>query len=180
MKRAALALLIACAPDEAEEARAAFGALHGALYRVEEAPDDDALWALLASALHGEALTRAYVEARVARARMAREGQQVRVLGVDYGDVLAEEPDTLGRPRVDATWWVRGVVRHGDHSHARINAYRASYTLAELPQGWRIVDTQLRDLERVRSAADVLQEGGTTPSAGGYMDPLELLQGLTP
>lgn len=178
MIAALLAALAACAPPD--DATGAFEPLHAALYAAQEAPDDDALWDGLAAALDGEALTRAYVEARVGRARMQAEGRRVRVLGVEYGDVVPLPADDDGLPRVDATWWVRGIVWHGDHSHARINGYRAEYTLAPRPQGWRIVAARVRDVGRARSAVDVLQPDGPAPTEGGYMDPLELLQGLTP
>jgi hypothetical protein len=175
------ALLMGCAPPslQGEALVSTFEALHAPLYEAWEVDDDAARWDLLARSWTGEALTTAYVEQTVAREAMTRADQAVRVIGVQYGEVVPLDDD--GEPGVDAVWWVRGIVRHQAHSHARIQQYRAVYRLADTPDGWRLASGSVRDMARVSSqldAADLFgDEGAQDPTAAGFMDPLELLSG---
>lgn len=182
--RGALLLLAACAdapsPPDAATVIPAFEALHAPVYEVFElGTDRDAVHDHLARAFAGEALTRQYVEHWRALWRMDREQTAIEVLGVEYDEVALLD-GTADEVRVDAAWLVRGVVTHQGHRHPRINRYRAVYTLAATPDGWRITDTHLRDLARVASrvAADaVFDEGAGTGTEDGFMDPLEMFRG---
>ena len=136
----------------------------------------------LAQSFNGEALTREYVEHFVALHHMAREGTSIQVLRVDYEeiDVLLWDEEA-GQARVDVDWSVGGVVTHQKHRHPRTNRYRAIYELSLVEDGWRLTDTHLRDMQRIRGFAG-LGDGSTDlddlPRSGaGMMSPSELLKG---
>ena len=157
----------------------AFRELHAPIYRVYSlGPDRDAIHDLLAASFAGRALTREYVEHYSTLVWMQREQTAIDVLPVNY-----EQVEVLRRGRgnveIDADWSVGGVVTHRNHQHARVNRYRAVYTLAAVEGGLRIVETRVRHSERVGSllSADGSWAFDSLPSSGsGFMDPLELLQ----
>lgn len=172
----ALLLILACGQPEPPPSVETFRQLHEPVYGVYDlAREPDAVHGLLAAAFHGEALTREYVEHWSALARMTEEDVDVDVLGIEYLELLP-----LDGGRIDATWLVRGVVRHARHRHARVNRYRAIYTLADTSDGPRIVDTRLADLSRVRTALtldDLLDPlEGSSAAEQGFLDPTELFE----
>lgn len=155
--------------------------LHRPVYEVYGLPlERDAVWELLDGSFAGEALTQQYVEHWTTRHRMARESTSIDVRKVEYDavNVLQRWP---GHARVDVSWSVGGIVTHQRHKHPRVNRYRAVYTLEDTDRGWRIVQTRMRDLHRVKSPSrdggvfDVLD--AAPQEGGGYLDPLDLLDG---
>ena len=177
---APLLALLACGPHRAfdqlgDDALAAvFRDLHRPVYDVYElGPDADAVHRLLARSFVGEALTRQYVEHYTTLVRMDREQTSIRVVRVDYEavQVLARGPRVVS---LDADWSVGGIVSHQRHKHLRTNRYRAVYDLAPADDGWRIVDTRLKDLQRVDTGLGLATDLPAT--AGGLMSPLELLR----
>ena len=194
-----LALFCAsCGPSpgsasRANETAAVFQELHERLYDVYGlGTDRDLIWDLLSSSFAGDALTQQYIEHFTTLTQMSAEKTAIEVLQVDYEHI--EIVDQTGdRIVVDADWSVGGIVTHQRHKHPRVNRYRALYTLA-LNQGtgaaneggtaYRIVETRMRNLERVRSLID----GHDFPlddvpqSARGMLGPADLLRAgvLTP
>ncbi|MFT5586506.1 MAG: hypothetical protein ACI9VR_004105, partial [Cognaticolwellia sp.] len=132
----------------------------------------------------GEALTREYVEHFTTLHTMAAEETAIQVIRVDYESIkVLDHRQFHGQRqlRVEADWSVGGVVTHQAHKHTRVNRYVAVYTLQEGPEGWRITDTHMRDLARVRSVlsayandSDFLLDAMPS-SGGGLMDPLDML-----
>lgn len=159
--------------------RAAFPAIHGRVYEVYSlAPDRDAVYDFLALSFTGDALTDEYVTHYTTLHRMQRERTRIRVLQVDY-DRIDVTPEGAGW-KVDADWSVGGIVTHQGHSHVRVNRYSATYELAGAAGEWRIAESRMRDLRRVRSTMGgdpqaVFSE--STPSPGGFMDLGTLLRG---
>ena len=175
----------------AEEARLEqlFKKLHRRLYKVYSLDpieslglDRNAIHDLLAASFSGEALTDEYVEHFVTLTQMREEGTAIDVVRVDY-----ERVDVLERDEyivvLDADWSVAGIVTHQGHKHARVNRYRAIYTLASSKPldeaGLRIVDTRMQSLERVGNLP-----GGTgfpldelPTSTRGFMTAEELIRG---
>ncbi|MEM9553992.1 MAG: hypothetical protein AAGC60_07020 [Acidobacteriota bacterium] len=172
-------------PLDAASARQVFEELHAPVYEVYDVGldgdtlDRDALYRHLAARFEGELLTREYVEHLTTIARMQADEASMRVLRVDYEevDLLAADGDRL---RLLADWSVGGIVRHRDHRHVRTNRYRAVYELARRGDGWRIVDTRLRDMRRLRGAveglADERNDDEAPRSRRGMLSPLELLR----
>ncbi len=189
-----LLALSACAPSPAPEPLATadsalsetFQALHRPIYGVYELGGDrDAIHDLLQASFTGEALTREYVEHFTTLHTMAEEETAIQVVRVDYESVhvLSRSPSPQGElVRVEADWSVGGVVTHQAHKHTRVNRYVAVYTLQETAQGWRITDTHMRDLARVRSVLsayatdDAFLLDAMPSSGGGLMDPLDMLE----
>ena len=131
-----------------------FEARHTAVYDVYGlGVDRDAIHDHLAGSFAGEALTREYVEHYTTLRRMADEGTSVKIVSVRYDAVDPIAPGPLG-PRVAARWEVSGIVTHQGHSHARTNRYTAVFTLARTRDGVRIVDTRMKDLERIETPQD--------------------------
>lgn len=187
--------LTACAPTPAPQALAqadlalteTFQELHRPIYGVYELGGDrDAIWELLQGSFAEEALTQEYVEHFTTLHTMAAEETAIQVIRVDYESVQVldrtpSQGSVAGQVRVQADWSVGGVVTHQAHKHTRVNRYVAVYTLAQTPSGWRIVDTHMRDLARVRSVlsayandTDFLLDAMPS-SGGGLMDPLDML-----
>lgn len=182
---AILMVLAGCAPSpERPEPQAvvdAFQSAHAGVYEVYGLPmDRDALWERLDASFAGEALTEQYVEHWTSRHHMERERTAIDVKQVDYDtvEVLELGPESA---RLDVAWSVGGVVTHQRHKHPRVNRYRAVYVLHDMPQGWRIVQTHMKDVYRVQSpsrAGGVFDSLDGAPEAGGgYLDPLDLLEG---
>ncbi len=157
-----------------------FEQLHREIYAVYSlAPDRDAVWELLAGSFTGPALTQQYIEHYTTLVLSEHEETAIQVLAVDYDQLeLVEPPNHVAR--VEAAWAVGGVVTHRGHKHPRVNRYHAVYRLEQVEQGLRIVDTRLKNMERVQR---VLVEGGGwtldrgDQSAGGMMSPSMLLEG---
>jgi len=184
---APVALLAACAPSDGAPALPddllleRFRQLHSAVYQIYNTdPDRDALHDTLAASFAGEELTDEYVEHFTTLHRMSEERTAIRVLRVDYErtGIVSRRDD---RVVVEADWSVGGIVSHQRHRHPRVNRYQARYTLAPAHgtvADVRIVDTQLRNLQRVKS----VQADGTFPlddlprSSGGLFGVEDILK----
>ncbi len=155
-------------PGSAEEIERDFRALHAPIYRVYELPPDrDAVYDHLAASFEGEALTQEYIEHYTALVRLERTDSAVTVLGVEYDDVLAVAVGARSAT-VEADWTVRGQVRHGSHTHERINRYQASYTLVPTEEGPRIHRVRMKNLQR---------QEGLAPESGLDQQTLDRLLG---
>ena len=161
-----------------------FEELHAKIYEVYGLDiDRDAIYDLLRGSFDGEALLAEYVEHYTTLRRMQLDDTNVTILRVDYGDseVLDNADDGIV---IEADWHVGGVVYHQGHSHTRINRYQAIYTLAERDEGYRIVDTKMKNMERVR--LDLMNTdfglNEPLPSSGqGMLSPSDMLRaGLEP
>ncbi len=163
-----------------DELQAIFEQLHSSIYRVYALPQDrDAVYDLLRQSFAGDALTHEYIEHYTTLWRMAREDTRITILRVDYGDTSVVSRDG-GRVEIEADWNVGGVVYHQGHSHARINRYQAVYTMARVGDGYRIVDTRMKNMERVQLDLQKSNLGLTEPlptSGQGMMSPSDLLRG---
>lgn len=154
-------LLLACATPALMPEPAltqAFRDLHAPLpsaYALEA--DRDSVHAHLAASLHGELLTREYVEVWTALTRMEAEGSALAVESVEYESLRRVGVSPL---QVEARWRVTGLVTHRGHSHRRANRYRAVFTLAQTLDGLRIVDAQAVDHERLLVQEAAEGEGG--------------------
>ncbi len=182
----AIALATSCSPGprptpalDPAQLRSRFESLHRPIYEVYARDvDPETLWRDLADSFFGEALTAEYVEQFVTLSRMHTDDISIEILRVDYEDF--EVLDVFGTAAVVAVdWSVGGVVRHQRHRHARVNRYRARYTLdpVDLPRSTRITDSRLLHLERVSSL-----ESGSFPledlpsSARGFLGPAEMIR----
>ena len=110
----------------------------------------------------GEALTRAYVEHFLALTRLREQQTTIAIADVRYEDV-AILARTGAQIRVSARWVVEGTITHRGHSHTRTNRYAAIYTLVQTDAGLRIVDTRLKNLERLSGRLSTGSRGGLTP-----------------
>lgn len=127
----------------------------------------DALHNLLAGRFSGESLTREYVEHRLALQRLAEQETTIEIAAVRYRRVEVISR-SRSQARLSADWTVEGTITHRGHSHTRTNRYAAIYTLAETDDGLRIIDTRLKNLERL--------SGRLSTGARGGLTPLELLE----
>ena len=161
-----------------------FRALHSQIYDVYGLPPErDPVYDLLRDSFDGDALTKEYVEHYTTLHRMRRDDTKITILRVDYSDTAVVE--WRGEAAVvEADWNVGGVVYHQGHSHARINRYQAIYTVAPTDAGYRIVETRMKNMERVQM--DMMSTGfgldQELPTTGqGMLSPSDLLKaGLVP
>lgn len=167
-----------------DAALAIFEELHSRIYDVYDlAPERDTIYDLLRDSFDGEALLDEYVEHYTTLQRMQRDDTKVTILRVDYGATAVLDSDEDGVV-IEADWNVGGVVYHQGHSHTRINRYQAIYTLAERDLGYRIVDTKMKNMERVQ--LDLMKTnlglGDPLPTSGqGMLSPSDMLRaGLKP
>ena len=140
-----------------------FTALHAPIYEVYGLSGEaDSLHDLLAGRFAGEALTHAYVENFLALTRLQEQQTTIAIGEVRYEDVVILSR-AGARLRISAQWVVEGIITHRGHSHARTNRYAAIYTLIETDAGLRIVDTRLKNLERLSGRLSAGSRGGLTP-----------------
>ena len=186
---ACLLAICSCSPLVTEipegEILETFRDLHTHIYDVYAVEfDRDAVYDLLAESFAGDALVKEYVEHYTTKWRMQHDDTKVTILRVDYADTRVVER-LADRTVVEADWNVGGAVYHQGHTHARINRYQAAYTLAPRDGGLRIVDTRMKDMERVR--LDMMSGGNLgmdqpLPTSGqGMLSPSDLLKaGMVP
>jgi hypothetical protein len=156
-----------------------FKELHRSVYGVYGlGKDRDAIHGLLEESFSGEALTKEYIEHYTTIFRMEEEETSIDVRQVDYNGVELLS-QSLDRLRIDADWSVGGIVTHQKHKHTRVNRYRAVYTLEPTEAGdWKITGTRMRNLERVQRAGLSDEDFfNGTEEGGGYLDPLDLIEG---
>ena len=159
-------LLLSCVsalPDSDDALLEAFIALHSPIYDAYALADDaDALHDLLAGRFSGEALTREYVEHFLALSRLREQQTTIDIERVEYADIAVLSRS--GRDaRMAANWTVQGTITHRGHSHIRTNRYAAIYTLSATTTGLRIINTRLKNLERLTGRLSTGDRGGLTP-----------------
>ena len=152
---------------------------HSSVYEVYQlALDRDQIHDHLAEVYLGDALTEAYVLHFQTMVHMEEDETAIDVRQVDYTSVDFQA-HTLDGVLLDVDWSVGGIVTHQKHKHTRVNRYQARYTLQTDSEGeWKIAHTRVRNAERVQRAFlsdDAFFDGET--SGGGYLDPLDLLEG---
>ena len=156
-----------------------FKAIHTAVYEVYQmGVERDQIHDHLSGIYLGEALTQAYILHFQTIVHMAQDETAIDVRQVDYTTVELDA-HTLEGVSLNVDWSVGGIVTHQKHKHTRVNRYQAGYTLQRDDAGtWKISETRVRNAERVQRAFlsdDEFFEGAT--GGGGYLDPLDLLEG---
>lgn len=152
---------------------------HSDVYRVYNLGEDrDLIHDHLANIYVGDALTDAYILHYQTIRKMTDDETAIDVRQVDYSSVDFKS-HTLTGVILDVDWSVGGIVTHQDHKHTRVNRYQAGYTLQQDDEGdWKIARTRVRNAERVQRAFlsdDEFFDG--VDAGGGYLDPLDLLDG---
>ena len=164
---------------------------HTAVYDVYRlGPDPDSIHHHLAESFYGEALTQEYIEHYATLVHMLQEETSIDVKRVDY-TAIEQIYFSIDKFVIDVDWSVGGVVTHQKHKHPRVNRYKAVYTLLPdsegNPHAWKIMDTKMRNLERVQRAALSEQEflsmddlfsaddSYEDEDGGGFLDPLDLI-----
>jgi hypothetical protein len=171
-------LFIGCQPGAFSEFSAnQFKEIHRDVYSVYQVPlEPDVIHGLLNGVFSGEALTSEYIEHYTARVHMNEEETEIDIRQIDYNQTEIIESYST-HCRIDVDWSVGGIVTHQKHKHPRVNRYRAVFTLMPNDDGnWRIVDTKMRNAERIQRAGirDTDFFDGKTNS-GGYLDPMDLI-----
>jgi len=137
--------------------------MHEPIYRAYSlGGDPDALHKLLAGRFFGEALTREYIEHSLALQRLTEQETTIAIVMIRYRSVEVISR-RKGQARLAADWTVEGTITHRGHSHTRTNRYAAIYTVAETADGLRIIDTRLKNLERLSGRLSTGERGGLTP-----------------
>lgn len=137
--------------------------MHSTIYDAYDLSNDpDSLHKLLEGRFIGGSLTESYVEHFLALARLQEQETTITIENVDYGEITILSR-AGARIRMSADWVVEGTITHRGHSHTRTNRYAAIYTLLQTDAGLRIVDTRLKNLERISGRLSAGARGGLTP-----------------
>lgn len=170
-------------PADAEAVKL-FTALHRNIYRAFDYNTDTAIYDALAQSVAGPELAAVYNRVYASLILEEEGGAVGRVQAVEVREAAVVEVTEDARAvyrdlaipfdedalfAVRAAWTVRGIVSHFGHTHERLNAFEATYTLAPIGGAWRIIDTQLHRQERLDDPA------GETDNTG---EPLPLLDDL--
>jgi hypothetical protein len=139
------------------EVLAVFTPIHANLYRALDYVREEDVYDVLARSAEGPLLEDLYRQLRRSLAIEEAGGAVGRVQVVRPMETTVERmgwvPVAASEPRlefvVNARWQVEGSVSHWGHRHDRTNEYRARYTVAVTPEGWRIVKQELLEEQRV-------------------------------
>ena len=137
----------------AEEARSIFLPLHANVYRAFAFTEDTAIYDVLAESVAGDLLEETFDAIHESLILREHGGAICRVTEVRPLDVQIESVGFLDAEdvpgfRVHARWEVDGRVTHWGHSHERRYAYEARYAVAQRPEGWRIVGSEVLSQRR--------------------------------
>ena len=133
------------------EAERVFHHLHQNIYEAFQHENESDMYDVLADSLEGDLLDEIYNEvyqAKVVGAGGTTSFDIHRVKPLD--SAVLPSYDMENAFRVRHSWRVYGTVSHYRHKHTRINEYEAIYTVAARPPGWRIVDVQIHQQNRVK------------------------------
>ncbi|MFG0283970.1 MAG: hypothetical protein ACF8R7_06065 [Phycisphaerales bacterium JB039] len=139
-----------------DQAMAVFRPLHANIYRAFDYNEESDIYDALARSVSGGLLDELYNQIYQGLVMQLEDGAAVsRVQHVEPVETKLIElgvTEVAGEPEasfsVEHRWRVTGAVYHWGHSHTRTNEYRAEYTVAGTPDGWRI--TASRPLEQFR------------------------------
>ena len=148
-----------------DHALAVFESLHRNIYRAFDYTDEGAVYDALAQSVDGPMLETIYNdvyqslimrEQNGAVSKVVRvEIDQAEVLPIDEAIEEAYGPAVYG---VACTWQVDGLVTHFGHTHARTNAFNATYTIAPREGGWRIVDAEILQQRRIDDGSQTAKD----------------------
>ncbi len=136
------------------EALVIFQPLHANIYRAFDYTTESEIYDALARSVDGPLLGKTYDDIYRSLILQEEGGALCRVKSVTLiqskVEALTRNPQRQTAELIlDARWRVEGVVYHWGHSHARVNEYRARYTIAAMPAGWRIVAVEPLEQRRV-------------------------------
>jgi hypothetical protein len=143
---------------------ATFTPLHANVYRAFDYENESDIYDALANSVDGPLLDTVYNDIYRSLILQEEGGALARVKSVNAVEtrVLSPQP-ALDRFTIYNKWQVEGVVYHWGHSHSRTNEYAAEYTIANAPQGWRIV--ALKPLEQRRIESDIQAQSPASANA---------------
>jgi len=142
-----------------EEAVQVFEALQANLYAAFDYEDEDKIYDVLAQSVNGALLDDIYTE--VYRSLIVTDQgssavcrvQKVEVLECKAepveGDESAADTNTATDYEIRCHWRVHGFVSHNQHTHRRVNEYRADFQLAKEEDGWKIIGISVDQQQRL-------------------------------
>ncbi len=136
------------------QALAMFTQLHANIYRAMGAHNPDEVYAVLASSVDADQLDELYAEVYESLVLREDGGAFCTIDEVEPVSSVFHMPDEVNSEsdlvfEVDWSWNVRGTVVHHAHSHERLNAYRALYTVGYDGEAWRIASWEVLAHSRV-------------------------------
>jgi len=139
-------------PLERAAALAVFKTLHANIYRAFDYDDESAIYDALVHSVDGPLLDELFDQVYRSLINREADGARSSVRAVRLLEADVEPSDEAGGDAafdVVARWQVDGAVLHWGHGHERTNEYRARYTVAPTPRGWRIAGSQVLEERRV-------------------------------
>ncbi|MFI4862512.1 MAG: hypothetical protein ACIAXF_17745, partial [Phycisphaerales bacterium JB063] len=134
-----------------------FTLLHRNIYRAFDYNTDSAIYDALAQSVAGPELEAIYNNVYASLILREEGGAVSKVQEVDVieAQLVPADPEALEPGDEDIAfavhckWRVRGLVSHFGHTHERLNAFDATYTLAPRQGQWRIVSSTIHSQERL-------------------------------
>lgn len=120
------------------------------VYRSFDFREENDVYDRLATSVHGDLLTKIYLQNRKSMIVTQAGGAQARVKTVDIQsvDVNSLAADPLGL-LFHAQWTAEGTVGHWGHIHTRKNQYDANITVKPVEGVWKIVGLELIEEKRI-------------------------------
>ena len=137
-------------PDE-EHGRFIFESLQRNIYRAFDYTSENDIYETLARSVRGELLDQVYGEVYESLILRDQGGAVCKIQGTRIIESEVEFPGERDATWffVDSTWQVRGKVGHWGHTHARVNEYRARYTVSADGEQWKISAVETLDQRRL-------------------------------
>ena len=133
-----------------QDARQIVQVLQQNVYRAFDYRNEEQVYDALEKSVHGPLLEEVYLTVQNGLRMEEQGGAKSKVQRVELLDGRMEDPFNWDSGfRFRCTWNVEGTVEHWGHIHSRTNQYHAILRVRPEKNGWRIVDLDVLDEERL-------------------------------
>jgi hypothetical protein len=136
-------------------ARRIAGSLLRNIYRAFDYQEEGDVYDALNRSVHGDLLTKLYLDVRKSLTMQQQGGAVSRVTEVTILDSQVQRQPRRGKATVRLDWTVEGTVEHWGHIHTRLNRYQADFVIQDVDKAWKIVGMDVLDQERVKYQVQV-------------------------
>lgn len=148
-----------------EQALTLFETLHRNVYKAFDATTEDEIYDLLAVSVDPALLDDLYGDVYESLILREQGGAVARVKDIEVLDHFVRLPTDLEEwpPsfEVDLTWRVLCQMTHWEHTHTRLNEYRATYTVRFDAKAWKLAGMEVHEQRRVDDEPPPDEDEGT-------------------
>lgn len=148
-------------PLDVKDATETFIKLQQNIYRAFDYQSESDIYDALAQSVEGVLLDRIYTEIYQSLIMRDEGGGIAKVQKVEVLETSARPVTDVpgGGFDIDCRWRVHGVVAHQQHTHERVNEYKATYRMLPRLDRWKITDVVIN--EQVRLNPTTLENAET-------------------